>query len=551
MNLDLEGAAEPRAGFARTLGALIFGVSVTVGAVGAWSYHHQRDLLARRTLDTLATKACYEERVLAGWSHRCTEGAKALRRTPGLGTYLAGAGPFPGPAFRGAMEAGGFDAACLTDALGRPIPGTAYGEPALAGEMGPPPGFASAGDTPAFRFVVPEGGAPAALCWVTVPAAAGSRGSRVLVRAACAREPFQSSSLKIWTYYDSETVALCQRDRRGILLLRLAPQPFVRTMEPPDPERAACLAVSGEILQGSEPGANGQPQLFATFFEPATRWGILIRMDAAEAFETLRPTFLLLGALELSLLLLVGAGLLLLARRRHLRLLRRANATLENLLGRLLTAQERERAAIAADLHDGIGPILQAAEAHAARAELGPGPEELRSAAREARLRVGDAVRATRAIVAGLVPQALRRLGLAAALEGLAATGSPAPAPEIRLRLPGGPAAEALPSESREHLYRIAQEAVQNARKHSGASVVTLSMEVREEALHLEIADDGGGFATDPENPLAGHFGLGIMRQRARDIGATLRVDTGPGGTRVRVRLPLPGCSGPRAREES
>lgn len=541
MDLDFEGAAEPRAGFAWTLAALILGVAVTVGAVGAWTYRHQRNLLARRTLDTLATKACYQGRILSEWSHRCAEGLAALRRTPGLDAYLAGAGPFPGPAFQGAMRAGGFDAACLADDRGRPLPGTMRGDPTLAGEMGSPAGAAQAGDTPSYRLLARAGAVPVAVCWQAAPAPGAGREGRVFVRAACTREPFQSSSIRIWTYYDSETVALCQRGRGGVHLLRLAPQPFESTVEGADPEKSASLAVSGEILQGAEEGPDGRSRLYATFFEPATRWGILVRMDAADAFETLRPTFLLLGALELSLLLLVGAGLLLLARRRHLRLLSRANATLESLLGRLLTAQERERASIAADLHDGVAPILHAAETHAARAELGPGPEDLTNAAREARLRIGDAVRATRGLVAGLVPQALRKLGLAAALEGLAAGGPTTP--QVRLHLTGGRAAAALPSEAREHLYRIAQEALQNARKHAGATAVTIGLESRGGALTLEVVDDGGGF--DPGGPLAGHFGLGIMRQRARDIGATLRVETGPGGTRVTVRLPLPSRAGP------
>lgn len=542
MDLSLDKGENPRRWFARALAALVLGVGFTVGAVGAWTYHHQRELVTRRTLDTLATKACYEGRVLAMWSQRCAVGVEALRQTPGLGAHLDGTGPFPGQTFQAAMEAGGFDAASITDITGRPIPGTVRGDLALVREGGRLPGPPRVGATPAFQLVAPEGEAPFAVCWVSVPPAGGNRARPFLVRVACSREPFQSSSLRIWTYYGSETVELCQRDPRGILLLRIAPQPFARSVVPARPDRAASLAVSGEILQGAENGAGGRRQLFATFFEPATGWGVIARMDAAEALETLRPTFLLLGGLELALLLLVGAGLLLLARRRHMSLLARSHATLESLLGQLLRAQERERSAIAADLHDGVAPILQAAEAHAVCAERGPGPQEMRDSARKARLRIGDASRATRALIAGLVPQALRRLGLAAALKDLAAAGI-AP-PEIRLHLPGGPTADTLPPETREHLFRISQEAIGNARKHSGASVITLSLEVREGALHLEAADDGRGFADHPENPLAGHFGLGIMEKRARDIGATFAVDTGPGGTRVRVRLPLRGRGG-------
>ena len=89
-------------------------------------------------------------------------------------------------------------------------------------------------------------------------------------------------------------------------------------------------------------------------------------------------------------------------------------------------------------------------------------------------------------------------------------------------------------------LLRIAQEALANVRKHSGASRVELHLKASEDGhLELSVADNGRGF--DPAGAASrGHHGLVAMRERAKAIGAQLTIATGPGqGTRVLVRLPL------------
>jgi signal transduction histidine kinase len=101
-------------------------------------------------------------------------------------------------------------------------------------------------------------------------------------------------------------------------------------------------------------------------------------------------------------------------------------------------------------------------------------------------------------------------------------------------------------------LFRIAQEALANVRKHARAGRAWASIRHPQPAvLVLEIGDDGVGF--DPERVprgTASAFGLASMRERAEVLGGTFRVDSAPGaGTRITVRVPLD--SGAIEREEA
>ena len=99
--------------------------------------------------------------------------------------------------------------------------------------------------------------------------------------------------------------------------------------------------------------------------------------------------------------------------------------------------------------------------------------------------------------------------------------------------------AKAAQPEANVALFRIAQEAVLNARKHARAQ--TLAIELAREAdgdeLRLEIRDDGRGF--DPRAPVRGRFGLFTMRERAEACGGRLEIDSAPGrGTRLCAVVP-------------
>jgi len=92
-----------------------------------------------------------------------------------------------------------------------------------------------------------------------------------------------------------------------------------------------------------------------------------------------------------------------------------------------------------------------------------------------------------------------------------------------------------LPPQVDRALHRIAQEALANVARHSGARTVRVSVTCTDEAVAIAIADDGHGF--DAGRPSAG-TGLHSMRERAASLGGTLALTSGPDGTTVFVTLP-------------
>ncbi|MFJ4635839.1 GAF domain-containing protein [Streptomyces hygroscopicus] len=149
--------------------------------------------------------------------------------------------------------------------------------------------------------------------------------------------------------------------------------------------------------------------------------------------------------------------------------------------------------------------------------------------------RLADAAIAeTRTLLGRLRPEALESEGLVAALtqhvEALRARYGIA----TEAKLDAEP--ETTP-EAKHALYRIAQESLHNVAKHAQARNVRLHLLNEPGAVTLTVADDGVGF--DCKGSFPGHLGLLSMRERAREVGGTLNVDSRPGqGSRIRVRVP-------------
>jgi two-component system sensor histidine kinase UhpB len=189
----------------------------------------------------------------------------------------------------------------------------------------------------------------------------------------------------------------------------------------------------------------------------------------------------------------------------------------------LREAADDERRRLARELHDGLGQELtglamlaDALAKRAGRSQLPP-PGELQRLAGIAR----HAIESCRDIARGLSPFSAARGGLPEALRELAERACGPPGPQVILTLDLN-VPLAISREAGEHLYRIAQEALTNAIKHSHALSVQISLETEADTARLRVVDDGHGLP-DPLTACAG-LGLRTMHDRAAAIGARLSV---------------------------
>jgi signal transduction histidine kinase len=231
------------------------------------------------------------------------------------------------------------------------------------------------------------------------------------------------------------------------------------------------------------------------------------------------------------------------AERERLAVAEAVAAERQALLRRIVRAQEEERARVARDVHDGVTQL-----AHAAALRLDGlvddldgrlSPEERSDLARArdlARRAAADA----RRLIAGLRPDTLDELGLVGALrqevEALVADGWDA---EL---VDADPAGVRFDPEAEITLYRIAQEALANVRRHAGTTRVRLTLTRRNGDVRLEVRDWGRGFGRHAA--LAGqageHVGLTGMRERTALVGGRFEVRSTPsGGTTVRAWVPV------------
>lgn len=220
--------------------------------------------------------------------------------------------------------------------------------------------------------------------------------------------------------------------------------------------------------------------------------------------------------------------------------LRREQERRSSVAAALVHAQEEERSRIAEDLHDGpvqelVGlSLILDALAEELRAGGAPGVEAASRASSAARGAVG----ALREAIFDLHPMSLQQLGFAAAVRVVLQR---AEARGLTASMEGLDAADTLDVGGRTVAFRIVQEAVANAVRHSGAASLTVSAGLEDGVLWVEVADDGRGFVPDdtPSRIDEGHLGLAAMRARARLAGADVDVRSEPGrGTAVRVRFP-------------
>jgi signal transduction histidine kinase/ligand-binding sensor domain-containing protein len=226
---------------------------------------------------------------------------------------------------------------------------------------------------------------------------------------------------------------------------------------------------------------------------------------------------------------------------RSQRELEEAYAGLRQLTGRLESAKENERSRISRELHDEFGQTLTAAKINL---------QMLRRAATDAtdarRLEdsvamVDDMIRQARDIALGLRPPLLDEAGLVPALDqylkSLAARSG------VRIELAASPGVADAPQGLHTTVFRVAQEAVNNALRHAGAATIRVTLRDRPDALTLSIEDDGVGFDPDAVNQRVKrgeHLGLLGMTERVRSAGGTITLESRPGaGSRIEALIPF------------
>lgn len=208
----------------------------------------------------------------------------------------------------------------------------------------------------------------------------------------------------------------------------------------------------------------------------------------------------------------------------------------------MLAQQEQEKAAmaerqrLARDLHDAVTQTLFSASLVAAALPKvwARDPAEGQRCLEELRQLTRGALAEMRMLLLELRPTALTEVGLVDLLRQLTEAASGRAGFPISYQVDGKCT---VPPDVQVALYRVAQEALNNVLKHSGASEAAVSLECRAGSASLSISDNGAGFNTETVSPK--HLGLRIMQERAAGVGAMVRVVSSEGhGTEVTVAWP-------------
>jgi two-component system sensor histidine kinase UhpB len=213
--------------------------------------------------------------------------------------------------------------------------------------------------------------------------------------------------------------------------------------------------------------------------------------------------------------------------------------------GAITRSQEEERRRIARELHDetvqnlfGIARRLELYQASTSD------PQHL-AHLEEIRRKVTETLEGVRQMSRDLRPRMLDDLGLVPALETLAhaALKGEGSVPRVAFEVAGAPSPAALSAEQELAVYRVAQEAMMNVRKHAQATRLQIRLAFEPQAVHLTIRDDGKGFnlpASLTNFIHQGHLGLMGMQERVWLVGGSLSVQSAPGqGTRLDLTVPI------------
>ena len=212
----------------------------------------------------------------------------------------------------------------------------------------------------------------------------------------------------------------------------------------------------------------------------------------------------------------------------------------EQLIERIIAAQEDERKRVARELHDETGQALTAAMMEVAKTvdSLPPEMEEARMGMASARAVISDALANLRKLIFDLRPEVLDDLGLVPALRSYVRNRLRTGSIEVTFRYGGGK--RRLPPQVELLLFRVVQEAVTNILRHAEASAAEVYLNVEETAAIVTIRDDGKGFDVEYALQSAESWGLRGMQERVTLLGGRLHIESqSDKGTMVRVEIPL------------
>ncbi|MFZ5961352.1 cache domain-containing protein [Thalassococcus sp. BH17M4-6] len=255
----------------------------------------------------------------------------------------------------------------------------------------------------------------------------------------------------------------------------------------------------------------------------------------AEVQARVQRTFLYIGVITLAALLLVflsGIGL-------NIRERRLADAKLKELTQRVFDAQEEERGRVARELHDGISQILVGVKyaLDVARRRVKAGDARADATLEKGADNLGLAIQEVRRISRDLRPGVLDDLGLGPALKTL--TEDFRARTDIEVRFDTVVFRNRLDQDAKIALYRIAQEALTNIERHSGATQVSIDVRGHIRGATLRIADNGRGLPQSGAEAVHEGIGLRNMQERMDQLGGTLRILSTRQGTVIEAQVPL------------
>jgi signal transduction histidine kinase len=211
-------------------------------------------------------------------------------------------------------------------------------------------------------------------------------------------------------------------------------------------------------------------------------------------------------------------------------------ARMRALAEEVVAVGDRERAALARELHDSTAQRLAALLLQisaVARDEKDPALAQRLADLRDAAEAMTEEVRM---LASTVHPRVLDDLGIVAAVKKLARDTTRASGVKVQVR---GPESVDLPQAVASVLYRVAQESVRNAATHADAGVIDISIQRTPELVALEVTDDGKGFDVDEAMRRRPGMGLFTMRERVSLVDGTFEIRSNSSGTTVAAAIPL------------